>query len=99
MEGRPVDVYTADSTKAGAEKLAEINLLGMFPVKSVQGELQIDQQTGGLLKANIDYTVEVSTADTHQVVGTGQGHLEINISKIGQASVVSPALPSPTNPG
>jgi len=88
LEGRPADVYTAD-TVANPIQLQTLNTIGTT-LKLFKGTIWIDKQTGGLLQTSMDYQMDISSLDGSMIVGTGDGHLELAISKIGQATVSLP---------
>jgi len=60
-----------------------------FPITSTTGTVWVDQATGGLIKAVVDYKSDVK--DTSAVVkGKGSGHLEIVVSGTGRFPVALP---------
>jgi hypothetical protein len=58
-------------------------------VTSVSGKVWVDQQTGTLIKALLDYKAEVSDSGGNPQ-GTGSGHLEIIVTQVGKATVSVP---------
>jgi hypothetical protein len=90
FEGRPVNVFTVDTSKIDPAVLESYQTMGMFPINSSKGTIWIDQQTGALVMANIDYELQVKNLDSDKLVGTGNGHVDISISKIGQVTVKAP---------
>ena len=76
LEGRTVEVYELDAsglTPAGIPPL----------VTAVTGTLWIDQETGALLKAVLDYQATVGS-------GSGTGHIEVTVTQIGSVTVTLP---------
>lgn len=85
LEGRTADIYALDGTNTPIGDVAGIAL----PVSSVKGQVWVDQQTGALLKASLDYQASVhDTSGAPQ--GSGPGHIEITISQIGNVTVALP---------
>jgi len=84
LEGRTAEVYTVDSVgQVGAIAGASLH------VTAVSGTVWIDQETGALLKAELDYTAEVKDDDGN-VMGSGTGRLEIYVTRVGQVTVILP---------
>jgi len=90
VDGRAAVVYTVDSATLDPAVLEGFRTLGMFPIDTIKGTLWIDQQTGGALKATVDYTMDVTDPNTDKVVGVGQGHLDLEITQVGKMSVSLP---------
>lgn len=90
LDGRQADVYTIDSTKIDPAVMESFRTLGMFPLDTIHGTIWIDQQTGGVLKALIDYEMDVINPDDEKIIGVGQGHLELEITQIGNVNVQMP---------
>jgi hypothetical protein len=86
IEGRPAEVYTL--TGAGAPP--SLGGLGLgTPVTSAEGTVWVDQATGALVMAVIDYEADVKD-DGGVVQGQGSGHLEIRVTGIDTVSVTLP---------
>ena len=85
LDGHTSEVYTLSGTGLTAP-----GGIGMgIPVTAVSGKVWVDQQTGALLKAVLDYQADVrDNAGTDH--GNGSGHLEITVSQIGQVTVSLP---------
>jgi len=90
VDGRAADVYSVDSSTIDPATLESFKTLGMFPIDSIKGSIWIDQQTGGALKAMVDYTEDISNTQTDKVIGVGSGHLDLLITQVGQVSVQAP---------
>ncbi len=88
LAGRPVDVYSMDTT-ANPGELQTLGALG-GTFKALKGQIWIDKQTGGLLKASLDYSMQVLSQDASTVVGVGNGHLDLAITNIGSVTVSQP---------
>ncbi|HTX92828.1 MAG TPA: hypothetical protein VMC09_16580 [Anaerolineales bacterium] len=86
LEGRTAEVYTLNVSGATAPAVAGIGL----PVTAVSGKVWIDQQTGALLKAVLDFQADVHDSSGNPQ-GSGSGHLEITVTKVGQVTVTLPA--------
>jgi hypothetical protein len=89
-EGRPVDVYSVDSTKTGAPLPDTSMGLLPFSVTSINGTFWIDHATGGLIKADLQFEADVKNPGQATPIAHGQGLLQITVSQIGQASVSLP---------
>jgi hypothetical protein len=86
LDGRIAEVYTVEGTGTGQ---AGGGMGLALPVASATGQVWVDQQTGALLKAVLDYEADVMDADG-QSQGSGSGHLEIEITRVGQVAVTLP---------
>lgn len=87
VDGRPVLIYEIDSDRADPALLAQI--WSYSDVKSARGTLTVDKESGGLLAATLDYTVEYAGPATGEIV-RGDGNLELEISQIGTVEVQLP---------
>jgi hypothetical protein len=85
LEERTVEVYELNGASATLEGVGGIGL----PITSVTGTVWVDQQTGALLKADLDYTADVKDTSGN-TKGNGSGHLEITITLIGNVTVSLP---------
>jgi len=90
LDGRQADVYTVDSAKVSPAVMEGFRTMGMFPLNTIKGTIWIDQKTGGALKANIDYEMDVVDNQMDKTVGTGKGHLDLAITQIDQVTVQAP---------
>jgi hypothetical protein len=85
LDGRTVEVYLLSGTSPAALPGTGIAL----PIDSASGKVWVDQQTGALLKAVLDYQAGVrDTAGNDK--GSGSGHLEITVTQVGQVAVTLP---------
>ena len=85
LGGRSVEVYELNGT---GSPLAGVSGLGL-PVTSVSGKVWIDQETGALLKAALDYQADVNDSSGN-LKGNGSGRLEITVTEVGNVNVVLP---------
>ena len=87
LEDRKADLYTLGGSLANdpTGALAGIGL----PVSDVKGQVWVDQLTGALVKATLDYKAQ-ATGSQGANPPTGDGHLEITVTKIGQVTVNDP---------
>jgi hypothetical protein len=60
-----------------------------LPIASVSGKIWVDQQTGALLKAVLDYQAEVTDSSGNDQ-GSGSGHVEITVTQVGNVTVALP---------
>lgn len=84
IEGRMAEVYDIAATGP----LSAPGGIGLS-VTAVNGQVWIDQETGALLKAVLDYQADVKDADGN-AKGNGPGRLEINVSQVGSTTVTLP---------
>jgi hypothetical protein len=61
----------------------------LLSITSVTGKVWIDQATGALLKAVLDYKADVRDTSGN-LKGSGTGHLEISVTQIGNVTVTLP---------
>jgi hypothetical protein len=84
LDGRTAEVYDLDASGSmGAVAGVSLN------VTAVSGRVWIDQETGALLKAELDYQTDVKDADGN-LAGTGSGRLEMNVTQVGRVTVSLP---------
>jgi hypothetical protein len=84
LDGRTAEVYSVDASGAMGG-IAGVSLA----VTAVSGTVWIDQETGALLKAELDYQADVKDADGN-VMGSGDGRLEITVTQVGRVTVSLP---------
>ena len=85
LDRRNAEVYEmagAASTISGATGL-------VLPASSIFGKVWDDQQTGALLKAELDYQADVKDSSSDDR-GTSSGHLEITVTQVGNVTVSLP---------
>lgn len=89
VDGRQADKFTVDTANAPAGTLGA---LGAFlTVTSAKGTVWIDKETGALLKCNLDYTQDfVDAPGSKTVAGKGNGHIELNVTKVNNTTVSLP---------
>jgi hypothetical protein len=85
LDGRTAEIYDLNGTGSA---LAGVTGIGL-QITSVTGKVWIDQQSGALLKAVLDYQAEVNDSGGN-LKGNGSGHLEISVTQIGNVTVVLP---------
>ncbi len=87
IEGRTAEVFTLGGSAAD-DTTGILSALGL-PVTDLAGKLQIDKETGALLKAVVDYKEQASgTGATSKDIGAG--HFELTVSRIGKVTVTDP---------
>ena len=89
IDGRPADVYSFDTNDTSAVSDAAMSAMGMGNLTTGKGKVWIDQATGGMLKLDMTYSTKVQDYD-QKVVGSGDGSIKLEVSKVGQATVTSP---------
>jgi len=90
IDGLPARVYSVDLSRADPESLKMLRDTGMFPYLEITGTIWVDQDTGALLKADLDYVEEIKNPDTGEVTGSGPGTLDISVTQVGKVSVSLP---------
>lgn len=89
VEGRTAEKYGVDSANAPAGVLELLQ--GFLTLNYSRGTVWVDSQTGALLKAVLDYEQFFTDPENPEtVVGTGTGHVEIQVSQVGQVTVQLP---------
>lgn len=89
VDGRKADVYELDTAKADPATIASMETYGITGM-SGKGKVWIDQETGGLLKLELEYTSELQSLDGSTNLGIGSGHISLEVSKVGAVTVTSP---------
>ncbi|MDP2855654.1 MAG: hypothetical protein Q8N90_00845, partial [bacterium] len=89
LDGRQAEKFAVDTANAPAGTLGA---LGAFlSVTSAKGTVWIDKETGALLKCNLDYSQDfVDPPGSQTVVGKGNGHIELNVTKVNNTTVTLP---------
>jgi len=85
LEGRPAQVYELHSSGLSIPGVGG----NPFPITTLTGKVWVDQATGALLKADLDYQADV-TDSSGNPQGSGSGHLEIAVTQVGQVTVALP---------
>jgi hypothetical protein len=88
VNGRKADVYSVD-TALNPAQLATLVSMGIA-YQSFKGTIWIDQETGGLLKTVMDFSMDVYNNDLTKVLGSGEGRLNLEVTNIGSTSVNLP---------
>jgi hypothetical protein len=86
VDGRPAEVYRISGGIAD-DPTGMFSSFGL-PITKTNGTVWVDQATGALVKANIDYTAEVKDADGSH--GSATGSFTLDVSKAGQVQVTLP---------
>jgi hypothetical protein len=89
LEGRTAEVYTLAATAAD-DTTGALAAMGL-PVTDVQGQVWIDQATGALLKAVLDYKAKAADNGGSSTDNIGAGRLEITVTQVGQVTVKDPS--------
>jgi len=91
VNGRMADKYLIDTAKADLTSLEMLQrMLPMNPlVSEAHGTIWVDQETGGLLKLNLDYAGTFKDLSGN-VVGSAPGQIEIVVSQVGNVAVSLP---------
>ena len=90
VNGRAATVYAFDSSKGDPAAIAAMSTSGLIGLTESKGTVWIDNETGGMLKLTMDYVTGVTNSDATKTIGQGTGHIQLEISNIGQTSVTSP---------
>jgi hypothetical protein len=86
IAGRPAEVYRVRGTAAD-DPTGMLAAFGV-PVRTTDGTVWVDQATGALLKADIDYVADVK--DGSKTHGTAKGSLTIVVTGVGETRVSMP---------
>lgn len=89
VNGRSAKVYELDTSKADPAVVSGMEAFGVGEMSGL-GKVWIDNETGAMLKLDLEYTSEISSLDGSINLGTGNGHITLEISKIGEVTVTSP---------
>jgi hypothetical protein len=85
LEGRTAEIYELNSTGLSIPGVTG----SLIPITSLTGKIWVDQQTGALVKAVLDYQADVRDT-AGNMKGGGSGHLEIIVTQIGNVTVTVP---------
>ncbi len=86
LEGRTAEVYTLGGSTAN-DPTGMLAAAGL-PVTDLKGQVWVDQATGALLKAVLDYSSQLADSSGNKTMGPG--HLEITVTQVGQVTVKDP---------
>ncbi len=85
LDGRSAEIYTIDSSGLSIPGVPG----NILPITSLTGNVWVDQATGALLKAVLDYQADVGD-NSGTLKGSGAGHLEITVTQFGSVTVALP---------
>lgn len=89
IDGRAAEKYGVDSANAPPGVLEAIT--AFINITSARGTIWVDSETGALLKAILDYEQKFTDpSDPSKVLGTGSGHVEMLVTRVGQVTVQLP---------
>jgi hypothetical protein len=89
VDGRQADKFGVDTANAPTGVLGAMG--SFLSVTSAKGTVWIDKETGGLLKCSLDYTQDfVDPPGSQTVVGKGNGHIELIVTKVNNTTVTLP---------
>ena len=84
--GRAADKYTVEASPAALDRIRPM----MYLTES-KGTVWLDQQTGALLKAMMTYRESFTEPrGSDNVIGTGDGRIEMMVTRVGKVTVKSP---------
>lgn len=86
VDGRPTAKYTVEASPAALERIRP-----MMYLTASKGTVWLDQQTGALLKAMMTYRESFTEPrGSDNVIGTGDGRIEMTVTRVGKVTVKSP---------
>jgi hypothetical protein len=89
IDGRAAEKYGVDSADAPPGVMGMVG--GFLNITASQGNVWVDSETGALLKMTLDYEQKFTDLeDPEKVLGTGSGHVEILVTRVGQVTVQLP---------
>jgi len=89
IDGRAAEKYGVDSANALPGVLEIVT--AFINITSSRGTAWVDSETEALLKAILDYEQRFTDPeDPEKVLGTGSGHVEILVTRVGQVTVQLP---------
>ena len=88
IDGRTAFVYELDSTKGDPVAQEGMKEFSMDMVS--KGKVWIDKETGGMLKLQLDYTSDLTSLDGSKSIGSGTGHIDLEITRVNKVTVTSP---------
>jgi hypothetical protein len=90
LDGRGAEVYDVDSAKAPPGVLEMFKGFMPTPVSHAWGRVWVDQATGALLKAEIEYEAEFTAEGNGNLLGKGSGRVELQVTRIDNVEVRLP---------
>ena len=89
IDGRAAEKYGVDSANAPPGVIGMLG--GILNITASRGTVWVDQETGSLLKALLDYEQKFpDPEDPETVLGTGSGQVEVLVTRVGQVTVQLP---------
>lgn len=89
IDGRAAEKYGVDSADAPPGVMGMVG--GFLNITSSRGTVWVDQATVALLKTILDYEQKFTDPEKPDtVLGTGSGHVEILVTRVGQVTVQLP---------
>lgn len=88
IDGRSTTVYDLDTSKADASTLAGMQAVGVNITG--KGQVWIDDETGAMVKLDLEYTNDITNMDGSVALGSGTGHITLEVTQVGQVTVTSP---------
>jgi len=85
LHGRNVNVYNVNGSGLSLPGIAG----NLSEISSIAGQIWVDQATGTLLKALLDYKADVRDGSGN-LKGSGDGHLEITVTQFDNVTVSLP---------
>jgi len=89
IDGRQADKFAVDTANAPTGAMGVLG--GLMTITSAKGTVWVDKQTGALLKCVLDYEQNfVDPPGSTTVAGSGKGHVELLVTKVGNVTVKLP---------
>jgi len=89
IDGRAAEKYGVDSANAPAGVMGMLG--GIINITASRGTAWVDQETGALLQTVLDYEQKFTDPENPDtVLGTGSGHVEVLVTRVGQVTVQLP---------
>lgn len=91
IDGRAADVFAVDMADADPAVLEMVQGFIGGGITAATGQVWIDQETGALLKAVLDFEEDITAFGSEDVVGHEAGHIEIEVSQVNSVTVSDPS--------
>jgi hypothetical protein len=85
IDGRLADKYDVEARPKALEHLRP-----MVNLSASKGTVWLDRETGALLKAIIDYKESFTERGSNKVIGSGDGHVDMMVTRVGKVTVKLP---------